>query len=1199
MRKTRILVLFLALLMLLSLVACKGKDDKPKYKSVPLDGWDSYSLVYPRNATADVTDTFVELTVELKNRYGTMLRPSDDFVMPGEEVPSDTLEILVGNTNREESKQIYDTLKANDYFIGMVNNRLLIIGGSDKATAEAIKHYSKYLLGEEGLLYPEEGYTYECEYKLDKLTIDGVDVSEFVIVRGNGMNADDRVMVTYLQKVIGDVCGAKIEVVIPSTEETAHEILIGNTTRAMTSDELKEGTYAIKQADGKLAMYGNGDYAASFVINKFIKETLMNIPKGKTYDIQMAEVSGEPFSPPTLVSTNLPSKLPDLTGLYNAEIKNVDTTFDRFLITRAELPEEVTVLNKITPDDYPTSKEKIEIYVSDKNGNDSNPGTKNAPLKTIQAAVNKVSGTFGGVIWVEGGNYSAADPILINASNSGNIIAPLFIIGYGDEPVTLSGGKKVEPSAFKPIDASDPVAARLKDSVKGNVYCANLYELGWTSSELITVTNKTQGVLTVNGERFTLARFPNEFNEDGSVLDSKDLLYVKHVYDRGSIANVDSNYYHEWVARVNKPGSGLSLSSVLGWEIQIVDERNPQVDRGDNALRDEILNWVNTGEIYAYGWMYAGWEIAGYRIDENCVHDGNKLGMLKPDGYYSLKSVQPCDLGACVSTNSAAGRNSYYLYNAIEALDAPGEWFLDKKTGMLYVYPKSSDIMNDEVTYMVKSTGEALIQLDKAKYVVIDNITINGANAKGISASDSKNIVIQDVNVTNTKSNGVEFIRCYDSAVTYSEFSYVGGLPVFVAFYDYPRQLQPMNIYIQNNYFHTPTPSNQYAINIRDGCRAVISHNLFVDTSVIMEGLEHIVEYNEFRGGSRDEIDAGMVYNVTIENAGQHVRYNLFHMFNACQRAIYNDSKSGGNYAYGNIISTRNANNANHLQPWYSSSGHGNVCYENIIICRDQREFAETSGKNPDTYTGLTDYVLESDLFYYYYGEDANGKEDPRNSGLASWLITGAERGKLEIAFYSELHDVNIMKTRYPESVNYLDTVKMILSAYEQGDYLPIYDVARLTGKKFTYMAEDGSKMFIPQFEYIDDTGKRRTSPERIIVAKNGNGYTLTHEELSAVERLWREGAMTVISKNLVLGASDNLDDVIRNNASKNKGFIEDMSYIEHNLAIQDAYKIMPDLDARDYTISEEGWTYLESEMGPSFSEALQKIDLSKIGIVK
>ncbi|MBQ5800825.1 MAG: right-handed parallel beta-helix repeat-containing protein, partial [Clostridia bacterium] len=860
MKKTRVLVLFLAVVMLLSLVACKKNDDKPKYKTVLLEGWDSYSLVYPKNATSDLTDAFIELTVALKDKYGTMLRPTDDFVMPGDEVPSDTLEILVGNTNREESKQIFDTLKANDYFIGMVNNRLLIIGGSDKATAEAIRHYGKYLLGEEGLLYPEKGYTYEYKYVVDKLTIDGVDISEFVIVRGNGMNADDRVMVTYLQKVIADVCGAKMEVVISSTEETAHEILIGNTGREMTSDELKDGTYAINQADGKLAMYGNGDYAPSFVINKLIKDVLLNIPKGKSYDIQMETVSGEPFSPPTLVSTNLPSKLGDLTGLYDYDIKNADAVFDRFLITREELPTEVTVLSKITPDDYPTSKSRIQIYVSDENGDDSNPGTEKAPLKTIQAAVNKASGTAGGIIWVEGGSYSASEPILINASNSGNIISPLFIIGYGDTPVTLSGGKKIDNSAFKPIDPNDEVGARLKDSVKGNVYCANLYELGWTSSELVTVTNRTQGVLTVNGERFTLARFPNEFNEDGSVLDSKDLLYVKHVYDRGSIANVDSNYYHEWVARVNKPGSGLSLSSTLGWEIQIVDERNPQVDRGDNYMRDEIINWVNTGEIYAYGCMYAGWEISGYRIDENCVHDGNKLGTLKSDGYYSLKSVQPCELGACVSTNSAAGRNTYYLYNAIEALDAPGEWFLDKKTGNLYVYPKSGDILSDELTYMVKSSGDALIKLDKAKYVVIDNITINGANAKGISASDSKNIVIQDVNVTNTKSNGVEFIRCYDSAVTYSEFSYVGGLPVFVAFYDYPRQLQPMNIFIQNNYFHTPTPSNQYAINIRDGCRAVISHNLFEDTAVIMEGLEHIVEYNEFRGGSRDEIDAGMVY---------------------------------------------------------------------------------------------------------------------------------------------------------------------------------------------------------------------------------------------------------------------------------------------------------------------------------------------------
>ena len=59
-------------------------------------------------------------------------------------------------------------------------------------------------------------------------------------------------------------------------------------------------------------------------------------------------------------------------------------------------------------------------------------------------------------------------------------------------------------------------------------------------------------------------------------------------------------------------------------------------------------------------------------------------------------------------------------------------------------------------------------------------------------------------------------------------------------------------------------------------------------------------------------------------------------MFNVSQRAIYNDGKSNGNYAYGNIVSTKGALLGSGLQPWYSSSGHGNVCYENIMIIRQK-----------------------------------------------------------------------------------------------------------------------------------------------------------------------------------------------------------------------------------------------------------------------
>ena len=70
----------------------------------------------------------------------------------------------------------------------MMNDRLVIVGGSDGATAAALEHFSSYLMEADGLFYPLGGYTYKADYIVDNLTIGGVDISEFVIVRANGMN---------------------------------------------------------------------------------------------------------------------------------------------------------------------------------------------------------------------------------------------------------------------------------------------------------------------------------------------------------------------------------------------------------------------------------------------------------------------------------------------------------------------------------------------------------------------------------------------------------------------------------------------------------------------------------------------------------------------------------------------------------------------------------------------------------------------------------------------------------------------------------------------------------------------------------------------------------------------------------------------------------------------------------------------------
>ncbi len=1184
MKKSKWLLLVLVLILVFSLASC-SRDGKPKYKTEALANWQSYTLVFPEGISGTLSDSIVDLTKEIKEEVGSPIPMLSDFLMPDETAPTDTLEILVGNTNREESKQVYETLKANDYFIGMVNNRLLIIGGSDAYTEKAIEHFMTYLVKNEEILYPSKGYTYESKYKVDKLTIGGVDISEYVIVSGN-LNAVDKSMVEYLRQQIANVCGAKLSTVSVYEEEATYEILVGDTSREETSKALEVGTYAMEQTENKLAFYGNGDLNVTYSIGKFVDEVLSQVRKGKSYDINITNVFGEPFVTPSLLETNLPLNIVDISGEYDNALENVDSIMDRFFITKDELPDEITILENLSIDDYPNSKEKGEIYVSVKKGDDSNPGTKEAPYKTIEKAISAVKGKGGGIIWVEGGTYETKKTIRLDDFVSGTIRSPLFIIGYGDEKVTITGNPQIDSSTFKKVDVkNDPVAARLPSEVKDKVLYTNLYELGLSEKEIPKVTTDGPASIYVDGEEFTLARYPNAYYEDGvTPIEMRDLLYFNHVYDTGSVSAMECLNYHPWLERVNTPGSGLTPNSILGWEI-----------RYPNRDMSGPLTWVNTGDIWYYGNVYSGWEFGYYTIDKDCVHNNIFLGTRQPDGYYSLKSVQPCIYGAHVSSNSAAGRNTFYLFNAIEALDVPGEWFIDKATGNLYIYPKTEDISKQRVTYSVADSFPVMY-LDKASFIVLDNIHIDGSSDSGIYTYSCDNIVMQNISTTNTNNSGLVLHVTNNAAIINSEFSRsIQAVIVNITNADSTKTLKPSNIIFQNNIVRDTSPSNAYGLSVT-ACRAVISHNTFLDACMTNTGVENIIEYNEFAGGNKYVTDGGMVYMTGYNNRGHHIRYNLFHHFHATHNAIYNDGKTSGVYSYGNIVNTLGST-SNYNKGWYSSSGHGNVCYANIMVFRSAEEIAAAKGYDTDEGTEMIvtgDSINESGLFYYYYGDG-----DPRNSEAGHWW-PGHRRE--EVAYRLNQSNVVALKQRFPDYMANLSRIQLILAAYDVG-YRPTYEPQTLSGKEFVYKnVEDGAMLYIPEYEYINASGKIAVMPERTLTAENGNGFTVTYDDIAAMERLERQPAFAFISNNLILGGlrpSDTIDDVITNHVEVYKGFIDGTSAIYNNYYKYDYSQIMPGVRDYNYTISETAWDTITKEMNASFVNILRTIDYTRMGKIE
>ncbi|MCM2369730.1 PDZ domain-containing protein [Aporhodopirellula aestuarii] len=90
-----------------------------------------------------------------------------------------------------------------------------------------------------------------------------------------------------------------------------------------------------------------------------------------------------------------------------------------------------------------------EFYVST-TGNDAHPGSITEPFLTLEHAQTEarraISGATDGVtVWIRGGTYYLADPLVFGPDDSGTEETPVTYAGYADETVVLSGAKKLTP----------------------------------------------------------------------------------------------------------------------------------------------------------------------------------------------------------------------------------------------------------------------------------------------------------------------------------------------------------------------------------------------------------------------------------------------------------------------------------------------------------------------------------------------------------------------------------------------------------------------------------------------------------------------------------------------------------------------------------------------------------------------------------
>lgn len=223
-----------------------------------------YLIIYPENeGSTELIEQIGNLKKLIQERYGVSLEVRDDFVREGSKYTVNAHEILIGDTNREESQAVCAEIKkAADYEIRLCGEKPVIAGITNGSTVAAVKKFIEIIQNANDsadvFFDGTQAVSYVGTYELDDLTVGGASIAEYSIVYEN--NNGCKKLANQIAEAVLDRTGYVLT--MQSSVKAIPEgknILVGKTTAPLPSDLTNadsEEQYYIGSENGDLYLYG-------------------------------------------------------------------------------------------------------------------------------------------------------------------------------------------------------------------------------------------------------------------------------------------------------------------------------------------------------------------------------------------------------------------------------------------------------------------------------------------------------------------------------------------------------------------------------------------------------------------------------------------------------------------------------------------------------------------------------------------------------------------------------------------------------------------------------------------------------------------------------------------------------------------------------------------------------------------------------
>ena len=484
------------------------------------------------------------------------------------------------------------------------------------------------------------------------------------------------------------------------------------------------------------------------------------------------------------------------------------------------------------------------------NGDDANPGTEAKPFATLERARDEVRR-----LKLKANGSEPAEGITVE------IRGGVYELSRPFELTEEDGGTEAAPivyrsrpgetarlvggrvvTGWKPV--TDPaVLALIDESAREHVRWVDLKALGIDDLGEVAASGKRLE-LFFQDQRMTLARWPND----------------------GFVQIVDVNGPTE----VDVRGTKGRVEGIFTYE-------------GDRPKR-----WTAEKDPWAHGYWFWDWSDQRQPI-ASIDPETHRITLKPPHHGYGYRKGQ-----------------WFYAFNLLSELDQPGEWQLDRETGVLYLWPPS---LIDEGQAVV-SVLPTLVRMRNASYVTLRGLGLEACRDNAVEIHGGRGVRVAACRIRNGGRNAV-VMTGEEHGVVGCDISEMGAGGIVMRGGD-RQTLKPAGLFAENNHIHHYGRwERMYQPGVQmGGVGNRVAHNLIDNAphmAIQFGGNDHLIEFNEIHSVCYESNDAGAIYaGRNWSMRGTRIRHNYLHDIQGFENrgcvGVYLDDQFSGTEIFGNVF---------------------------------------------------------------------------------------------------------------------------------------------------------------------------------------------------------------------------------------------------------------------------------------------------------